>query len=99
MTAHHRTAYTTADPARVLAVRCMISHISGQLDPGTGRTPNAAAQLLAQIELAYPGTVTARDQSLEMQLFTVRCSAPQSPVALLRGWQAAARLWLESVAR
>jgi hypothetical protein len=99
MTAHHRTMPAQIDPARALAVRAMISHISALLDPGTARTLNCAASLLAQIDAAYPGAIQNNDQHLSLTLFTVRASAQHSTVALLRNWQSAARLWLETGAR
>lgn len=99
MTAHHRETTAPLDPARALAIRSMISHISAHLDPGTARTCTIAGQLLAQIEAAYPGATQVNDQHLTLTLFTVRASATASTIALLRAWQNAARIRLETGAR
>ena len=99
MTAHHRPTEAPIDPARALAIRAMCALISVTLDPGTARTTLAAGQLLAQIELAYPGSVQTCDQTLSMTLFTVRATAHANTIALLRTWQNAARLRLEAGAR
>lgn len=99
MTAHHRMTAGHLDPARALAIRTMISHISALLDPGTARTTTCAASLLAQIDAAYPGAIQTTDQHLSLTLFTVRANAQHSTVALLRHWQAAARIALETGAR
>lgn len=99
MTAHHRNATAPLDPARALMIRAMISHISVHLDPGTARTCTIAGHLLAQIEAAYPGTIRVQDQHMTLTLFGVSASALSSTVALLREWQKAARMQLETGGR
>ena len=99
MTAHHRLTEAQIDPARALMIRAMCALISATLDPGTARTTLAAGQLLGQIELAYPGSVQNYDQSLTLHLFTVRATAHANTIALLRNWQQAARLRLETGVR
>lgn len=96
MTAHHRTTDAPLDHARALAIRAMISHISAMLDPGTARTTFVAGQLLAQIDLAYPGAVQANEQHLTLTLYGTRTTALNSTIALLRNWQHAARIRLEA---
>ena len=99
MTAHHRNANAPLDPARALMIRAMISHISAHLDPGTARTCTIAGQLLAQIEGAYPGATQVNDQHLKLTLFGIESTALASTVALLREWQKAARMRLETGCR
>ena len=99
MTAHHRDTTAPLDPARALAIRAMISHISVHLDPGTARTCTIAGQLLGQIDAAYPGAIQVQDQHMKMALFGVNASSLSSTVALLREWQKAARMRLETGGR
>lgn len=99
MNVRHRETTAPLDPARALAIRSMISHISAHLDGNTARTCTTAGQLLAQFETAYPGATQVVDQHLTLTLFTVRATAQASTVALLRNWQQAALTRLETGAR
>lgn len=100
MNAHNRPTEAQIDPARALMIHAMCALISATLDPGTSRTTLAAGQLLARIELAYPGSVQSYDnQTVTLHLFTIRATANASTIQLLRTWQNTARLRLETGAR